>query len=105
MEVQVSLPHTYVEPPFPGVYEAIPPTPTADSLIPNPNPLARRLVVNDNISITSDSTSESSDISRGYGTFQTVPPQEAGSFKLPKSTKKMFHPTAPTESVINIRQN
>ena len=61
--VQVTLPHSYVLPPFPDVPPHAPPSLVSGSLVPNPNALARRLVVNDDISISSDSSSVDSEIS------------------------------------------
>ena len=63
--VQVTLPHSYVPPPFPDVPPPALPSPVSGSLVQNPNALARRLVVNDDISISSDSSSVDSEISMG----------------------------------------
>ena len=56
LEAQVTLPHSWVEPPFedPPPPPIEPPAPA----IPNPNAHARILVVNDNISISSNLTDE-----------------------------------------------
>ena len=54
LQAQVTLPHSWVEPPFPG----LPPPPPAP-VVTNPNPIARLLVVNDDISISSDSSTAS----------------------------------------------
>ena len=54
LAAQVTLPRSWVEPPFPN-----PPLPLPASSVPNPNAHARLLVVNDNISISSDSSTAS----------------------------------------------
>ena len=67
LAVQVTLPHSYVPPPFPDVLPPEPPPRESGTLVLNPNPLARRLVVmnDDDISISSDSSSVDSEISMG----------------------------------------
>ena len=57
LQVQELLRFTYVEPPFSDPSD--PPRPAAPPAVPNLNTLARHLVVNNNISISLDSSTAS----------------------------------------------